>query len=881
MRMLGGSSEEDRNRTQSRRRRSVGWRWTRCTSLLAWPIIVSTIGISGLCSPFAASLLERTTSKFGSAGPSEKASERLKKWYPGTASTSSLVVLVSRSTCAWENEFLASFFGEFGASCQECFVRSVTSACALRAINATYVAEWYERGDESMIQIVYSSKNRKLVNEMISWVSERDPPRVQGGGLGITGFDAFAQEASSGVRDDLKMLDTMSLPLALAIFALVVGYLPLVVIPLSVMICSTLIAFALTAQVALYFPIASFAPSVMTTITIALCFDYSLFISFRYVETRKNVKLLSTSTSGSFRRPNFLRVLETVSSACETIAVSALTLFCCFLGLLAFPSGLVSGVGIALAVGLVSAATVALTLAPAILHVAGEQLCDVQDATIDRIFCRKNRRRPPAQPSSGVEFTRNDNPLLVGPLVEDDYHLAATTTTTGNFMPANSSSSDSSDSEGEDDEDDLNELKRSFWYRLGEVLWEDRRYAIAAILGVVVACIPLVSFLWRPGVVLCADPVGLAPSPSPPERTLVDLEASFGAGVMAQFTVLFESPEGSAGVIDDHSLNATDELLSEIAGKDDTVLALSRIGSRRLHATDYARCAGDTSSALCASLSVMAKSFVSGSASIAHVALRRNPYSRRGLRWIAQARKRISRQRYFEHVSLSGSAAALKDVIDSLYRVFPAVIAATLAVVFVLLGAVFRSVAVALRSVLSLLLTLTFSFGTCVATYVITDSGPAFVTTRGADPGLVWMAPLMCFSIVIALSVDYDIFLLCAVHEHRFRKRFSDRSSLLRAMRRTGLVVTSAGQIMAVAFGGLFFSKACVLNQVAWLLVSAVLFDTFVVRALFMPALISLSREYAWWPSSLPLPAKRDDAHDYAPPPSLQEEGYSPIRIRV
>lgn len=59
---------------------------------------------------------------------------------------------------------------------------------------------------------------------------------------------------------------------------------------------------------------------------------------------------------------------------------------------------------------------------------------------------------------------------------------------------------------------------------------------------------------------------------------------------------------------------------------------------------------------------------------------------------------------------------------------------------------------------------------------------------------------------------------------------------------------------MAIAFGGLFLSKVVILNQCAWLLTCAVLYDTFVIRSLFMPSLISLSRGYAWWPAKLPVP---------------------------
>ena len=59
---------------------------------------------------------------------------------------------------------------------------------------------------------------------------------------------------------------------------------------------------------------------------------------------------------------------------------------------------------------------------------------------------------------------------------------------------------------------------------------------------------------------------------------------------------------------------------------------------------------------------------------------------------------------------------------------------------------------------------------------------------------------------------------------------------------------------MSVAFGGLFASTELLLNQTAFLLVVSVLFDTFVVRTLVVPALFGLTGSYSWWPAPLPAP---------------------------
>lgn len=64
----------------------------------------------------------------------------------------------------------------------------------------------------------------------------------------------------------------------------------------------------------------------------------------------------------------------------------------------------------------------------------------------------------------------------------------------------------------------------------------------------------------------------------------------------------------------------------------------------------------------------------------------------------------------------------------------------------------------------------------------------------------------------------------------------------------TGSTITFAGIIMAIAFGGLLFSSSMLLNQLALMLVTAVLLDTFIIRSLVVPSLVTLSGKYVWWP---------------------------------
>jgi uncharacterized membrane protein YdfJ with MMPL/SSD domain len=67
----------------------------------------------------------------------------------------------------------------------------------------------------------------------------------------------------------------------------------------------------------------------------------------------------------------------------------------------------------------------------------------------------------------------------------------------------------------------------------------------------------------------------------------------------------------------------------------------------------------------------------------------------------------------------------------------------------------------------------------------------------------------------------------------------------------TGRIITAAGIIMAIAFLGLMFASMLVINELSVFLVFAVLYDTFIVRSLLSPAMMSLLGRYAWYPSKL------------------------------
>lgn len=127
----------------------------------------------------------------------------------------------------------------------------------------------------------------------------------------------------------------------------------------------------------------------------------------------------------------------------------------------------------------------------------------------------------------------------------------------------------------------------------------------------------------------------------------------------------------------------------------------------------------------------------------------------------------------------------------------------------------------------------------------------------GADPTV----PLFAFVFLIALGVDYNIFLMTRAREET--SRHGPRVGILRSLVLTGGVITSAGVVLAATFAALGVLPLLFLAQIAFIVAFGVLLDTFVVRTFLVPALTYDLDRVVWWPGALSRPVVADVA---APP---------------
>lgn len=186
---------------------------------------------------------------------------------------------------------------------------------------------------------------------------------------------------------------------------------------------------------------------------------------------------------------------------------------------------------------------------------------------------------------------------------------------------------------------------------------------------------------------------------------------------------------------------------------------------------------------------------------------------------------------------VGGVTAVAVDTNDTSIRDRTLIIPVILLVILLILALLLRSV---LAPVL-LIATTVLSFGTALGVAALVFNH--LLDLPGADPAV----PLYSFVFLVALGIDYNIFLMTRVREESLHH--GTRQGILRGLTITGGVITSAGLVLAATFAALSVIPILFLVQIAFIVSFGVLLDTFVVRSLLVPALSYDIGRAIWWPS--------------------------------
>lgn len=192
-----------------------------------------------------------------------------------------------------------------------------------------------------------------------------------------------------------------------------------------------------------------------------------------------------------------------------------------------------------------------------------------------------------------------------------------------------------------------------------------------------------------------------------------------------------------------------------------------------------------------------------------------------------------------EGVLVGGTTATALDTNDASIHDRNLIIPLVLLVIFLILTVLLRSI---LTPVI-LIATTVLSFATALGVSAVVFNH--VLDLPGADPAV----PLYGFVFLVALGIDYNIFLMTRVREEA--KRHGTREGILRGLGITGGVITSAGLVLAATFAALSVIPILFLLQISFIVAFGVLLDTFLVRSLLVPALSYDIGRKIWWPSKL------------------------------
>ena len=164
-------------------------------------------------------------------------------------------------------------------------------------------------------------------------------------------------------------------------------------------------------------------------------------------------------------------------------------------------------------------------------------------------------------------------------------------------------------------------------------------------------------------------------------------------------------------------------------------------------------------------------------------------------------------------------------------------------IVFVLIG-VFVVLVLLLRALVApvyLILTILVSYGATLGIVRL-----VFSDLLGTG-GVTWWVPIFMFVMLVALGMDYNIFLMGRVKEEV--QRHGNHEGTRLAVAKTGGIITSAGIIMAGTFAAMMSGQITGLVQIGFAVSLGVLLDTFVVRTALVPAIAVLLGDWNWWPN--------------------------------
>jgi RND superfamily putative drug exporter len=281
------------------------------------------------------------------------------------------------------------------------------------------------------------------------------------------------------------------------------------------------------------------------------------------------------------------------------------------------------------------------------------------------------------------------------------------------------------------------------------------------------------------------------------------LRSAFPAGTLAPTTVLVESDNGPV-----------------------TPAAIREV-EMRLRGVDGVAGAGDTGIRT-----------PDGQLAEVDAILTKDPLDRSGLDIVPEMRDAVADLPGGVTALIGGTSAINYDVDQANQRDIEIIVPLALLVMAVILAILLQ----ALVAPLVLLASVILSFGCTLGVSIL------IIRFVVGDAGFDSSIPLFAFIFLVALGIDYTIFLMARVREEA--RRYGTREGMLRALAATGPVITSAGIILAGTFSVLMTLPVSFTFDLGLMVALGILLDTFVVRTIMVPAAVEVIGDKIWWPST-------------------------------
>ncbi|MHA1406429.1 MAG: MMPL family transporter [Candidatus Heimdallarchaeaceae archaeon] len=752
--------------------------------------------------------LDETSSNFDppEGSPADLATKALKEDFPIYANKTSVIFIIRTSN---ENEsvinnetkqihdIIIEKVNEF--SHQE-IILSIVSYYILLDANFSLAAQsLVSPGNESTIINVDLNYevNKELTGSFIRYM-KAELQEIEGTiddeaiSIYITGFIVMYLDMKDSAQADLQRMDVIVIPIALIVLGFVLKSIRLMLLPIFSMGISILTAFLIMYPLAKIWTVFSFVPSIMMSLVIAMSIDYSLFLLTRYRE-----ELIKKKTNQ--------KAVELMSEhAGHTIFVSGTTLAITFLGLVFFPIELLSSIGVGAAIAIVATLLVNLTLTPAILLVFGG-------------FFSK-------------------------------------------FTLYKKISKNIPETEEEIKKFELESQLKSFWYKLSKF---STKYAKFVILAIFLIAIPVSIQVFQFD--RSIDFLQILPRNSDSSLAYKTLSDDFSPGEILPFYLVIRTHEVN-GTLNPEFFSNTINLLSEITNKtlltNESYISIVRAGDFWIPFTfaypflDPSSPVYDTEFGRLYRVIFDRYTNEDNSTTMVEIQTSFDPFGDYSEDWVKQTRVIIKdfEEKTGYEIHLAEGSTSMVDAIDRVYELFPIMISITIIVVYILIAIMFKSAFIPLRLIITVGLTLSWIYGLTIMVFKTAFFARLFPVLDDVQT-LYWLTPVMSFSILIGLALDYDIFLLSRISEFR-NLGFTDEAAIHKGLFKTGNIISFAGIIMAIAFSGLLLGREMVLNQFGFMLCFAVLIDTFVIRTVLVPAIMVIAQKWNWWPSKKPEPTK-------------------------